>query len=401
MCAPAHRHDLSHAAAHSRETRSDAPSAWQGTGSGTVFNGAWSNTMATQTDTSSVNGSASRSNAHAGMPRLPPRVNTMIPPAAAVASLAAVRLMCCLLSSLAAHHARTLLASCQNTDTQHCYATAIFVFEKSTPWTVLEHSIRLKQAHCCWAQVAGVGRSGAEFKLSPSLAASASLHRQSVSAAPASDRVNAWQREEQAHAASGRCSAGRTDGVFSRQAVVEALHAAAPGLALALPASGNGQEAAKSGGSSGTRACEAPGAAAARAAASLGLAEGAATKQAAAPCCGSRRRRDELDGSPAADVAEEAADGRLGATERRGTSGHVDSNGAEGEQPQLPALRLETSVASPVDCCKRSKTAPASPRQHKVGCPTTMHSSEPSGSNGLHVATQSNRSYTLASERMA
>ena len=65
---------------------------WQGTGSATVHNGgAWSNTTAGQTDTSSVSGSASRSHANASMPRLPPRVNTTIPPAAAVASLAAVR----------------------------------------------------------------------------------------------------------------------------------------------------------------------------------------------------------------------------------------------------------------------------------------------------------------------
>ncbi len=224
------------------------------------------------------------------------------------------------------------------------------------------------------AQVAGMGRSASGFKLSPSLAASAILHRQSVTAALASDRVNAWQREERAHAAAtgGRC-AGGADGACSGKAASEALRTGPSELALALPASGADQEAVKSGGSSGTRACEGPGASAARAAASLGLAEGAATKQVAAPCCGSRRRRDELDGS-AATACAEGFEGRQGAAERRGTGGNADSNGAEGEQAQLPALRLKTSVPSPVDCCKRSKTAPASPRQHKVGCHMTMQS---------------------------
>jgi len=94
ICLPAHRHDASHAAACPRGTCYQTIFDWQGTGSGTVFNGAWSNTTAGQTDTSSVSGSASRSVAHAGMPRLPPRVNTTIPPAAAVASLAAVRPTC-------------------------------------------------------------------------------------------------------------------------------------------------------------------------------------------------------------------------------------------------------------------------------------------------------------------
>ena len=220
-----------------------------------------------------------------------------------------------------------------------------------------------------------MGRSGTEFKLSPSLAASAILHGQSAAAAPAGDRVNAWQREERAHAAAGGCCAGRVDGACNGKAAAEALHTGPPGLALALPASGTDQEAVKSGGSSGTRACEAPGAAAARAAASLGVAERAATKQAAAPCCGSRRRRDELDGSAAAGCVE-ADVSRPGATERRDAASGDDSNGAEGGQTQVPALRLETSVPSPADCCKRSKTAPASPRQHKVGCPTIVQSAE-------------------------
>ena len=62
----------------------------QGTGSGTVFDGAPSGTTIAQTDTSSVNGSGSRSNTLANALRLPPRVNMPINPAAAVASLAAV-----------------------------------------------------------------------------------------------------------------------------------------------------------------------------------------------------------------------------------------------------------------------------------------------------------------------
>ena len=220
----------------------------------------------------------------------------------------------------------------------------------------------------CGAQVAGMGRSGSEFKLSPSPSASVALQGSSPTMAPAFDRINAWQREERAHAAAGGCCGKRADGACSGKIAAPASPVGVRGSALALPAPDNAMEPVGSGDCRGTQAC-----AASRDAAvgvrTLDLAEGAVTKQAAAPCCGTRRRRDDLDGTAAADCAE----GGLGrSTHRCDAGGIVSHNSAEGKQTPLPALRLEATAPSPMDSCKRSKTDPASPRLYKVRHPTPV-----------------------------
>ena len=212
-----------------------------------------------------------------------------------------------------------------------------------------------------------MGRSGSQFKLSPSLAASAALQGPSASASPASVRINAWQREERAHAAGNGCCGGRADGARSGKAAARASPAGLHGSALALSVPSHTAEPGNGGNCRGTRASAASGNAMVDATALI-PAEGAAAKQAAAPCCGTRRRRDDLDGSIAGACAEGVVAGKLGAGDRRGASRDGRPGLAEGQQTLLPALRLETSVPSPMDSCKRSKTDPGSPRLHKVGC---------------------------------
>ena len=206
-----------------------------------------------------------------------------------------------------------------------------------------------------------MGRSGSGLGLTRALPASASQPQQGWGTDTTIDRSNSWQKDEQAR---GGCCGGRASGPCCGKADARALPAgqAVKALTLALPVANRDQQASRGGSCCGKRACGAD-AVAAPTGGMVDVGEGALERQAAAPCCGTRRRRDELDGCAAGADAEGLGDDKAG-------SGGCCGASMESGQTLQAGLSLKVNVDTAADSCKRSKTGPASPRLHKVSLHT-------------------------------